>query len=995
MLEYKADFMKKLLSIFFFFCLCQFSGFAQYVTIPDYNFRFYLKSKYPTCFNAVNMMDTTCPAILNESILTISGNINSPIYNIDGIQYFKNITELNCNSLSINTLPSLPAGLLKLTCASTNLSILPPLPSGLENLNCRNNNLSTLPNLPNSIKYIDCKNNTITTLPNLPAELLSLKCEFNSLTNLPILPPKLLFLTCNNNSISYIPNFPDSLKSLECQENLLTSLPPLPNTINYLRIIKNKLTTLPNIPSQLTIFWCYDNMLSSLPPLPVNLKTFECYNNLLTSLPSLPPSLETLRCSGNLLTSLPSLPNGLVFIKCNTNKLTGLPTLPTSLYYLMCDRNEISSLPVLPQSLQYLYCAFNKISTIPNLPNSLRELNVGVNPNLKCLPKLIPILKLAYDTSTIKCIPNNADNLRLYSFLESDSTNMSYDNHTVTISPFFRTVSVNKYCNPTNNPNQCISYPYVSGKIYRDINSNNIKDANEQYAANIKVHLKPNNYAYTNVQGKYELVADTIGAATLTVTPPLYYNVVPPTVAYNFTAFNNAISQTDIALQPNSTKDSIKISLTPINWAARPGFIYPYLINYENVGTTQLSANFTFSFNDTLLVYDSSSRIGVLNPTVNTLNYSTPTMVQGQRESWIAYFRVKTTAALGKLLKAKAIVSYNTFSTVDSISSIIQGSYDPNDKKATQQLTPLEVSEGSFIDYTVRFQNTGTDTAFTVVLADTLSSLLQASTLQTVEASHSCKTTVKDNVVFFEFLNIDLPDSNRNKIGSNGFVRFRAKPVSSVVNGNIISNKVAIYFDYNSPIITNTATTQILNPPVLPLKLLALSAIASQNNQYALVYFNTANELNTLNFDIEGSTNGLQFTKLASISSIGNGNQNYYVMLPRSTVNGLPVNTMHVRVKIIDKDGSLSYSWVVQVHFGKAKTNWEVVTNPAKGILNILVSNNITNNFNKAQIISSNGNIVKTFELKQGLQSIDITKLSAGIYYLQSSLGTKQFVLVK
>ncbi len=38
---------------------------AQYVTIPDSTFRDLLKQSYPSCFNASDMMDTTCSDVLN------------------------------------------------------------------------------------------------------------------------------------------------------------------------------------------------------------------------------------------------------------------------------------------------------------------------------------------------------------------------------------------------------------------------------------------------------------------------------------------------------------------------------------------------------------------------------------------------------------------------------------------------------------------------------------------------------------------------------------------------------------------------------------------------------------------------------------------------------------------------------------------------------------------------------------------------------------------
>lgn len=57
------------------------------------------------------------------------------------------------------------------------------------------------------------------------------------------------------------------------------------------------------------------------------------------------------------------------------------------------------------------------------------------------------------------------------------------------------------------------------------------------------------------------------------------------------------------------------------------------------------------------------------------------------------------------------------------------------------------------------------------------------------------------------FDNIKLPDSTTNLARSIGYVAFRIKPKSSLAVNDIIRNKASIYFDYNLPIVTNTANT--------------------------------------------------------------------------------------------------------------------------------------------------------------------------------------------
>lgn len=182
------------------------------------------------------------------------------------------------------------------------------------------------------------------------------------------------------------------------------------------------------------------------------------------------------------------------------------------------------------------------------------------------------------------------------------------------------------------------------------------------------------------------------------------------------------------------------------------------------------------------------------------------------------YGRLSASAVLGSTQNFYVSVNQNDVAdnviadNRNNLALEVRGSFDPNDKQGTRTLTPTQVANGEFIDYTVRFQNTGTDTAFTVVIADTLANNLQANTLETISASHNTRTSLKGNIIYFEFLNILLPDSNVNEARSHGFVKFRVKPKNTLVLGNEIKNKAAIYFDYNAPVITNTVTTTIAIP---------------------------------------------------------------------------------------------------------------------------------------------------------------------------------------
>ncbi len=135
-------------------------------------------------------------------------------------------------------------------------------------------------------------------------------------------------------------------------------------------------------------------------------------------------------------------------------------------------------------------------------------------------------------------------------------------------------------------------------------------------------------------------------------------------------------------------------------------------------------------------------------------------------------------------------------------------SYDPNDK----QVIPAGVGANKIVrdsddlEFQIRFQNTGSDTAYTVVIRDTLSTALDIASLQVGASSHNYTYTVsgKNNpIITWTFDKINLPAQKQDDAGSNGFVKFKIAQVANNPKGTKIVNKAGIYFDFNSPIITN------------------------------------------------------------------------------------------------------------------------------------------------------------------------------------------------
>jgi uncharacterized repeat protein (TIGR01451 family) len=1014
--------MKKLFLLFSAIILICAVSKAQYVDIPDSNFRNFLQARYTACFNGSGQMDTTCSTITGEYSLTIEGMYHSlRITDITGLKYFKNlryfklywddyittITELPAtleslevsglylltsmpalpNSLksfvlngnaSLATSPALPNSLEQLTITAMHgLTSWPTLPNGLQYFNCTNNALGSLPALPNSLKKLTCtKNYNLTLLPSLPPFLDSLDCSFNTLRSLPVLPSGVGVINCSNNKLLSLPRLPANLKYLDCgSNNLLVSLPELPLGLKELYCMNDSgsITSLPALPDSLRILNCYYNKIQSLPPLPPNLTFLDCGRNLLDSLPALPNSLIYLYTYLNKLHSLSALPTGLGLLECSSNPLYHLPVLPDSLTTLFCDNDSLYDLPALPKKMVNIICINNLLTSLPELPNERISIYCTHN-NIHCLPKLpapsiYNSVYITVDAGKINCLPNSSN--AQISFVDS----LDYGIYPPPQLPI---------CNPSNNIHNCRSFPVITGNVYYDNNNNGIKDNGEQYKSNVKIDLSDGGVTYTNNNGYFEISADSIGIYTISVNAPNYFNSVPSSTTYNFTGYDTMV-YTNYALQANSIKDSLAIAVNAVTSRARPGFSFSYLISYENAGTTTLSPSIVFNYDNAKLIYDSSSNIAVVN-NGNNLSLNIGNFVPGQRDQFVAYFKVKQTAVIGDSIFARTTISHNSTSAADSNTVVIRGSFDPNDKQATPELSPLQVANGTYIDYTIRFQNTGTDTAFTVVVSDTLSSDLQANTLQLVNASHNCKTTIKDNIAYFEFLDILLPDSNANEIKSHGFVSFKIKPQPYVPQNTTITNTAAIFFDYNAPVITNTAGTFIKGFVVVPVRLRNFSAIPQTDNSTSL-YWNTANEINTQYFVIEQGTDGVHFIAVATVYAQGQAANNY-----NSTVAGAGTGLIYYRLKIVDRDGSYQYAPTIKIDRRKNSTGFSLLTNPVKDLLFINTTDRNLNN-TCCSIINTQGAAVKTFSINQGNQAVDIKGLPAGIYYLKTAAGSKKILI--
>ena len=152
----------------------------------------------------------------------------------------------------------------------------------------------------------------------------------------------------------------------------------------------------------------------------------------------------------------------------------------------------------------------------------------------------------------------------------------------------------------------------------------------------------------------------------------------------------------------------------------------------------------------------------------------------------------------------------DSFVDIDCVEN--RGAYDPNDKAVSPKgYTDRRLVESNTdLDYHIRFQNTGTDTAFRVIVRDDIDPNLDLSTLELGAFSHEYTLDIiNERTLEFTFENIMLVDSFANEPLSHGFVKFKIKQMPDLEDGLLIDNDAAIFFDFNEPVITNLTEVEI------------------------------------------------------------------------------------------------------------------------------------------------------------------------------------------
>jgi len=369
-------------------------------------------------------------------------------------------------------------------------------------------------------------------------------------------------------------------------------------------------------------------------------------------------------------------------------------------------------------------------------------------------------------------------------------------------------------------PSSC--YVHLYGKVFNDLNGNCVQDGGEGFLSNVLVNAGPGyHYATTDASGNYHISA-VPGTYDISVYSPSHWTQIcpdsPQSIQVNATSAGTAYNNNHFYLQPDSIFSDVAVYLS--SGPARPGFPLHWYANVRNIGTTTLSPTLSVQ-HDPLSTYSSASpAVSSYSAATRTATWPILPLAPQANRSYYLYSTLSTLAVLGDSARAQATVSISGIdadldNNTYNYSRLISGSYDPNDKMVSPEgegqfgyITP-EVTE---FHYRIRFQNTGTDTAFTVIIRDTLDPSLDVPSFRLDQTSHPVEYTITgEGYVTFTFNNILLPDSFRNEPRSHGLISYDINRKQDIPLGTQITNTAFIYFDFNLPIVTNTTINTLFD----------------------------------------------------------------------------------------------------------------------------------------------------------------------------------------
>ena len=159
---------------------------------------------------------------------------------------------------------------------------------------------------------------------------------------------------------------------------------------------------------------------------------------------------------------------------------------------------------------------------------------------------------------------------------------------------------------------------------------------------------------------------------------------------------------------------------------------------------------------------------------------------------------------------------------------------------------------------------------------------------------------------------------------------------------------------------------------VLPVDLSIFKISQVQHNPE--LTWKTQSERNVQAFEIQKSIDAVKFETVGSVQASGNSTTPQYYAFKDAAHNAVAT---YYRLKMVDKDGSFAFSWVIALNAVTPKNKFNVYPNPTKdGSLNLKLTGICSN----LVITNQYGQVMKTSQHVCS-ENMDIADLPDGLYF--------------
>lgn len=747
--------------------------------------------------------------------------------------------------------------------------------------------------------------------------------------------------------------------------------------------------------------------------------------------------LGDLNCQYTQIGSFNGLENasisGIAFDDCTyPTDVPVLQSVTNLLYFDFSNISGVNSLPFIPNLTTVEWFGLHDCPGIENLSGIESVLTMGTFWLLEC-PSLTNINALNEEleiSDGLTIVGTGLSNCSLAPICESIASGLD------------EIWILNNFgvCSDLEQILQSCGIPFATGNVYADLNCNGAFDDNDIPFEDITI-LNENNIpvSVTNQFGEYQFPIANNLSQEFHVEAPIGFSSTPQTVVTN--DFFEVIPNVDFPLCLMGDLYNVEIYLTPGNSNFVINQTFTCVITISNLGNTPVDVVSELYLDTLEGVSILSAEQGILNG--NTLLWEIFDLEPFSSVSYEVTLESNSDSNLFDVAHLFGTVSYIDPNLTDiqpqnndfHFSAQLIGSYDPNDISVNRPMIDIatDVIPNELI-YHIRFKNTGTYYAFDVNVENELSPFLNPATFEMIGSSHNYQISFDEfPVVKWIFDNIMLPDSSMSQEESEGYITYRIRSIENIEVGDTIESTAAIYFDFNDPVITNTASTVVVDCSLLDNFVLSDTTLCEGDEMIAS---NNSSEITNISWNYCGeeiSTESfLNYPIYESCELIANANSEFCSAqaLWSITVNQALANFLQSENLLTANEGVM-FQWFLNGEI-LPNENYQTLEITESGFYSVLVTNeqgcsahsdevflNYTGIMNSSlggilniypnptsgrvlietiagdfiRILDCSGKVVFEQSVSSGLITLDLSNWSAGLYNVKSINCTQRLIV--